>query len=145
MPAPPGYAVTRNPRSPRIVGGAVALGVGDLVSAAVGAGMLSNGDQGGFAFIPVVGPFVALGGFHVTSAGSSGVGVALGMQRLGEDVGLGAALVVGGIAQTVGGILLAEAFTQPRTKLVVATGGFTLRPIPLCMKGSAGFGVCGGF
>jgi hypothetical protein len=97
--------------------------------------MLSNGaPEGALAFIPVAGPFAAIGGLQ-NDANGNGVANFLGTVFLGAM----------GIVQSAGAILLAVGYGAPHKVLIPVDESLTLRPVPLLGKGMQGVGVAGSF
>ncbi len=131
---PPGYIKATRARRGLIIGGAVTFGVTYLLAAAYGAFLLEpNGYEDGYGatpsrdgaealFVPVAGPFIALG-------------------TMETERGEAAALVVGGVAQASGFALLAAGIFSKSTVLVKTDGGVAITPTVT----PRGVGIAGAF
>lgn len=99
QPIPPGYRVETRARKGLIVGGAVTFGVLYLLSAFTASVAVDSGDSEEFGplFIPVAGPFVAIG-----TTGAEGVGTfTLVLDGVGQ---------AGGVAMFIAGMVTEEKF-----------------------------------
>jgi hypothetical protein len=109
---PPGYHTESRARSGLVVGGAVMFGISYVLSA-LGAvsGQASGSTEYAPLFIPVVGPFVALGSTHALVATNDG------LQQAGRALGA-IGLVFDGVIQVAGVSLIVVGFAVPRSVVV---------------------------
>lgn len=92
---PDGYTKVERVRKGLVIGGAVTLGVGWLIAATAAASIDDEiEDETAPLFIPVVGPFIAMGTLEAEGAGRAGLFVN-GMAQVA-----GAAMLISGIAAT---------------------------------------------
>jgi hypothetical protein len=109
---PPGYHTESRARTGLVVSGGVMFGVTYALSAITAIGAISANDSGYQPlFIPVAGPFVALGSTHVF------VGTQDGLQEAGKVLGA-IALVFDGIIQFAGATLFVVGLAVPRDVVV---------------------------
>jgi len=100
---PPGYHTESRARSGMVAGGAVMLGISYVLSAGGAAAALGNNDRDYEPlFIPVVGPFVALGSTHALQATNDG------LQQAGRVLGA-MGLIIDGLVQVTGASLVPTA------------------------------------
>jgi hypothetical protein len=125
-PIPPGYEVSSRPRRGLIIGGAVTLGTTWLLSVLTASIVESIGRENPLwpLYLPVVGPFIAIG-----TAESEGVGTLY--------------LVIDGVAQAGGLAMIIAGFAAPETRLE-RKGDFSINvtPMPMGMQGG-GLGLVG--
>jgi hypothetical protein len=106
-PIPPGYHVETKMRTGLVIGGSVMFGTGYLISAAIGASAIEGGSSElAPLFVPVVGPFITLGTFDFD--GDFG-GLAFTI--------IGIPLILDGLVQTGGIIMLIAGLASPKTIL----------------------------
>lgn len=92
---PDGYTKVERVRKGLVIGGAVTLGVGWLIAATAAASIDDEiEDETAPLFIPVVGPFIAMGTLEAEGAGRAALFVN------GMAQAAGAAMLIGGIAAT---------------------------------------------
>jgi hypothetical protein len=102
----------------------------------------NHAGQGAYAFIPVGGSFAALSGIGSVSYAS---GILNEGPDLQEMAGLLFALVVGGLMQTGGLVVLTVGLADRHPVLAVDPKSFPLRPTPFVGNGATGFGLSGTF
>lgn len=129
-PIPPGYRPGTKIRTGLVIGGAVTLGSVWLTNVVFASFFVSEG--GGEAaplFVPVVGPFIAIG--TITPRDLGGVGTFW--------------LAFDGVVQAAGAAMLIAGIAAPRN-ILVRTGSLTLQPTPMSFgKAGSGFGFTGTF
>lgn len=139
-PIPPGYRVAKQPRRGLITGGAIMTGIGWSLSltAAVAADFE---DKTGYLVVPVLGPWLMLatGGAkddcYSYSATSS---------YCDNNAGLRSVLVLDGLLQTAGAIMIVAGAAIPKVRLV--REDITVGFVPTTFgAGSAGIGAVGSF
>jgi hypothetical protein len=136
-PIPPGYHVETGPiRGLYITGGAI-LGAGYV--AGLVTGFVKGDSGGGYAAIPVAGPFIA-GAVLKTSCqgGFECIGVTL------DDAFFKGLLYGFGVVQAAGTVLLVTGVSVHRTRLV-RDRTVSLVPVPLAARNGAGLGLQGTF
>jgi hypothetical protein len=125
-PIPPGYEISSRPRRGLIIGGAVTLGTTWLLSVLTASFVDSFGRTNPLwpLYIPVVGPFIAIG-----TAESEGAGTAY--------------LVIDGIAQAGGLAMIIAGFAAAETRLERKDDfSFHVTPLPMG-KHAGGLGFVG--
>lgn len=131
QPIPPGYKPSTKIRKGLVIGGAVSLGTMWILSVVGATQDLSRGrSEGAPLFVPVVGPFIAIG----TSGTSTST-----------DRTNAVAFALDGIVQTAGAALLIAGIAWPKP-ILVRTKELTLQPTPMSFgKAGSGFGFAGTF
>lgn len=134
-PVPNGYTRVSRKRKGLIISGAVTLGATYLTTAVVATAFVAGGfllfpvgsDATKYTrlYLPVVGPFLAIGQFD----------------RSRDQLYLAAS----GLGQTVGAIMLVYGITRPRTVLVRNDQRIVTSVAPLIAPGAAGLSVVGRF
>jgi hypothetical protein len=94
-PVPPGYVVETSVKRGLVIAGSVTLGSLWVLSIISGAIIVDFGDsdEGWPLFIPVVGPFIAIGTTHSSNSATSSV--LLGINGAGQAAGL--AMLIAGL------------------------------------------------
>jgi hypothetical protein len=105
-PIPPGYHVESKMRTGLVIGGSVMLGAGYLISAGIAASAIDDGNSGELAplFVPVVGPFITLGTLDFSGDFGSLAFIVIGLP-----------LIIDGLVQTAGTIMLVTGLAAPKT------------------------------
>lgn len=106
---PPGYHVETRMRRGPVIAGAVMLGAGYGIAAAVGASSVGESSEDELLplFIPIVGPFITVGSLDF-SGDFGGLGFIL----------IGLPLILDGLLQAAGAIALTAGITSPKQVLV---------------------------
>lgn len=91
---PDGYTKVERVRKGLVIGGAVTWGVSWLMAATAAAAIENKADEAAPLYIPVVGPFIAMGTLEADGAGRAGL-LINGMAQVA-----GAAMLIGGLAAT---------------------------------------------
>jgi hypothetical protein len=109
---PPGYHTESRARSGLVVGGAVMFGISYVLSALVAvSGQATGSSEYGPLFIPIVGPFIALGSTHALQATNDG------LQQAGRALGA-VGLVFDGVIQVAGASLIVVGLAASRDVVV---------------------------
>lgn len=151
LPPPPGYVEVTRPDTGALVSGIVVFGIS--YTAGVIAGSADKGSSGSLAFVPLLGPWLAIGGQDFTcevEANEDSIEKCQG-QIVGQAAIVATYAAVGvaqllGVASIVRGLLDRER-SWVRRDLVGAEerGPLAWRLFPYASPGSAGLGVSGSF
>lgn len=121
---PPGYSVRSRLRKGLVVGGAVTFGVLYVLSVLVADSVRgTDSDNLRSLYVPAIGPFIALSKVQ----GGNGV------------------LILDGVGQTAGLIMLVAGVAFPRHELVRNDILASMHVVPLLGSGLGGFGLAGAF
>ncbi len=101
-PVPAGYSLESRPHKGLVVGGGVTLGISYVLGIILGTSM---GHEGGYAAIPVAGPFIAAATYHSRSNGCMGSGPCLG-EAVKDSINTG---LTRPLLYTLGGVEIAGA------------------------------------
>jgi hypothetical protein len=139
-PIPPGYRVAKTPRSGLVTGGFIMTGIGWGLSL-TGAVASDFDSNSGFLIIPVLGPWLMLasGGAADNDCTTSG-----SYSYCDSNSALRSFLVLDGLLQTAGAIMVVSGYAFPKVRLVRedVTVGF----VPTTFGGSSyGIGAVGTF
>ena len=122
---PPGFAVRSRANRPLVVAGAITFGVSYLFSALIASVLVSfdsrDGGAGAPLFIPVVGPFVAIGTLNAEGAGTFWL-VVDGLTQVG-----GAAMFVAGLTMREKYLQRTAAQVSLEPEVIVGPGGMKLK------------------
>jgi hypothetical protein len=140
-PIPAGYSLESRPSKGLLVGGGVTLGVSYALGVIVGTSM---GHEGGYAAIPIAGPFIAGATYHTRSNGCVGFEACLGNAvRDSIDTGLNRPLLyaLGGV-EVLGGALIAVGLLSRAPVLVPEHAPLVL---PVVTADRVGLSMTGSF
>jgi hypothetical protein len=137
---PPGYRVRSQVRRGLVVSGALVLGIPWALSltGAVGADF---DNKSGFLVIPAIGPWLMLAAGGAKDNANCNTSTNFCNN---SNSGLRAVLVLDGLAQTAGAVLLVAGMTMPKKRLVRQDVTVSLAPAALGRDGY-GLGVAGTF
>lgn len=143
-PIPPGYRLARQPRRGLVIGGSIMTGIGWGLSL-TGAVAADFDSKSGFLVVPVLGPWLMLaaGGAKDRDCSSSSSYYDYDYD-CGSRSGLRSVLVLDGLLQTAGAVMVVAGIAFPRVRLVRedVTVGF----VPTTFgSGSYGLGAVGTF
>lgn len=140
-PVPAGYHLEEHPRKGLVTAGYIVVGIpwgmGLLVASA---GNFAN--SSGWLAVPVAGPWITMGQRHSSCSNDSDRSAKAGLECVG-DVFVVMTLIMDGIMQATGGILLTIGYTATKTTLVRDDQAF--RVTPMQIGSGYGFGAVGAF
>jgi hypothetical protein len=135
-PIPLGWHVDTRPHRALVITGTAILAAGTIGTVIIGASQIHQG--GGFAFIPVVGPFIAAGTYHPPPC----TGLCLGLDFTTPFYE--GALYAFGVVEVAGAVLLVTGLAV-KQEVLRPNLSLPVLPVPFVTRTASGLALAGTF